>query len=138
MQPVEWKEKWKQSALYRKLHSGQGLVIAAVAIAAAAILIYMLCGLSSCGQNEAESQSLTHRLTLTQSASQDGLGEILSGIKGAGQTDVLITYDKQGTLVGVVVVSEGAGRQEVVVALLRAVQTATGADLDQIEIFERK
>ena len=33
---------------------------------------------------------------------------------------------------------EGAGNQQVAVRLLRAVQTATGATLDQINIFQRK
>ena len=74
----------------------------------------------------------------TGSTNQESdLGAILSQIEGAGDTDVLVTYDKSGALVGVIVVSEGAQDKQVTVRLMRAVQTATGAKMDQIEIFAK-
>jgi len=128
-------ERLKSSALWAKLRSPRSPVLLALAVALLAVMIYMMCNLHSCTTSGtmASSGSLWRSATTTQS----DLGAILSQIEGAGPTDVLVTYDKTGALVGVIVVSEGASDKQVSVRLMRAVQTATGANMDQIEIFEK-
>ena len=132
-------EAWarlKNSAFVRFLRSPKGPVTAALVVAVAAVLLYMAAGLNSCSDTGTVAKSSS--LWSSGSAStDDDLARILSQIEGAGDTDALITYDKQGALVGVVVVSEGARDHDVCVKLMRAVATATGADIDQIEIFEK-
>lgn len=126
--------RWKESALAKKLRSPQGPLLVALAVALVAIAVYMLANLNACTSGSVSSGGLWR--TSTDNTDQ-ALGEMLSQIEGAGQTDVLITYDKSGALVGVLVVSEGARDKQVTVRLMRAVQTATGAKMDQIEIFEK-
>jgi len=129
-------ERVRQCAAVRYLKSPKGPLVAAVAVALVAVMIYTLANLRSCESRGTISGggSLWHTAT---GGSDEDLSGILSQIEGAGETDVLVTYDKSGTLVGVVVVSEGARDQAVVVKLMRAVSTATGAKVDQIEIFEK-
>ena len=134
----EFWQRLKDSAPIRLLRSPRGPLIAAVAVAAIAISVYLACNMRSCTSS---SQSTVYGGSLWRTgsgATEDELGNILSQIEGAGSTDVLITYDKSGAVVGVVVVSEGAADKEVTVRLMRAVRTATGADIDRIEIFEKK
>jgi hypothetical protein len=130
-------DRLRSSALAEKLHSPHAPLYIALIVALVAIGVYMMSNLHSC-TSTSSSISGTGSLWRTSSAGTDqDLGDILSQIDGAGQTDVLITYDKSGALVGVVVVSEGARDKDVTVKLMRAVQTATGATIDQIEIFEK-
>lgn len=127
------KLKAKAAALWKTLRAKGNLTTVAVVVAFLAVAVYLLCNLGSCTSGGKVTSSLWKT-----SSSTDQLGDILSNIEGAGATDVLVTYDAAGQLVGVIVVAEGGGNQQVVVKLLRAVQTATGATLEQIDIFERK
>ena len=124
------------SALWARLRSPKAPLVIALSVALVAVMVYMACNLHSCTQSAtiADSGSLWRTSGGTTDAD---LGRILSEIEGAGATDVLVTYDKSGALVGVIVVSEGANDKQVAVRLMRAVQTATGAKLDQIEIFAK-
>lgn len=130
-------ERVKESAVWAKLRSPRSPVLLALAVALIAVMIYMALNLHSCSSSSgtmAGSGSLWRSSTAT---SRSDLGAILSQIEGAGDTEVLVTYDKSGALVGVIVVSEGASNSQVSVRLMRAVQTATGARMDQIEIFAK-
>ena len=129
-------ERVKSSAVWGKLRSPRAPVLIALSVALIAVMIYMAVNLTSCRQSGtmASTGSLWHS---NSSQQQSDLGAILSQIEGAGDTEVLVTYDKSGALVGVIVVSEGAADRQVSVRLMRAVQTATGAKLDQIEIFAK-
>ena len=131
---AKWDIRAKLTALAQALRRPGNAPKLAVGVAVVVLVIYLLCNLGSC----THTSSGTMGQSLFGTDDTDQLGAILSAIDGAGQTEVLVTYDKAGTLVGVIVVSDGAGNQQVVVKLLRAVQTATGATLDQIDIFERK
>ena len=123
----------KLTALFGRLRLKGNAPTIAIAVAVVVLVVYLLCNLGSCTSSTAG----TMGQSLFRTDATDDLGAILSAIEGAGTTQVLVTYDKAGALVGVIVVSDGAGNQQVVVKLLRAVQTATGATLDQIDIFER-
>ncbi|MBQ9145228.1 MAG: hypothetical protein IJX70_02015 [Clostridia bacterium] len=126
-----WRERLKSSPLLAKLKSKDGILLIGLGVAMIVIMVYLASSLNSC-------TSSTPQWSASLTGGDEDLGAILSQIEGAGTTEVLITRDKSGALVGVVVVSEGAGNQQVAVRLLRAVQTATGATLDQINIFQRK
>lgn len=132
-------ERLRASALWAKLRSPGGPVLVALTVALVAVMIYMACNLHSCGASTSGtiSSSGGSLWRTSGTTSNDDLSAILSRIEGAGSTDVLVTYDRSGALVGVIVVSEGAGDSGVSVRLMRAVQTATGADLDQIQIFTK-
>ena len=125
----------RESAFVRYLRSPKGPVAVALAVAVVAVMIYMIAGLRSCSTQQTVAKSSS--LWSSSQSTDDDLSRILSQIEGAGDTDVLITYDRQGALVGVVVVSQGAKDHDVSVKLMRAVATSTGADIDQIEIFEK-
>lgn len=124
---------WKQSALYRWLRTPKAPLIVALVVACIAVLLYVAIGGVSCS-----SKTTSTAKGSSQTSLENSLSAILSQIDGAGETDVLITTDSHGDLVGVIVVSQGAGDNRVAVLLMRAVATATGATPDQIDIFERK
>ena len=123
----------KQSALYRWLRTPKAPLIVALVVACIAVLLYVAIGGVSCN-----SKTTSTAKGSSQTSLENSLSAILSQIDGAGETDVLITTDSHGDLVGVIVVSQGAGDNRVAVLLMRAVATATGATPDQIDIFERK
>ncbi|MBO4534608.1 MAG: hypothetical protein J5755_01570 [Clostridia bacterium] len=126
--------KWKGSAFYRWLHTPRAPLIVALVVASVAVLLYLALGGVSCSAKTSTSTAKGS----SQTSLENSLSAILSEIDGAGETHVLITTDSKGDLVGVIVVSQGAGDNQVVVKLMRAVSTATGATPDQIDIFERK
>ena len=57
-------------------------------------------------------------------------------IQKNGSSEPVILKEILPEIVGIIVVSEGAADMNVRVALLRAVQAATGVKIDKIEIFE--
>lgn len=77
---------------------------------------------------------------------------VLSGIKGVGRVDIMISYketkstgalslDSQGkekTVESVLVVADGGESHAVREKIIRAVKAATGAEPHKIEVFERK
>lgn len=64
------------------------------------------------------------------------LAEMISEISGVGRSRVLITTNADSDIVGVVVVAEGAETVSNRVKMIRCVARATGATVDEIEIFE--
>lgn len=126
-------QRLKDSAAWQKLRSPQGPIVVALVLVAILLAVYLSTGLKSCTSTRTTVGSSS--LWGSSGNTDSELSSILTQIEGAGDTRVLITYDKAGALVGVVVVSEGANSPQVAVKLMRAVQTATGANMDQIEIF---
>lgn len=77
---------------------------------------------------------------------------ILSGIKGVGNVDVMISYkdtlpagtisigsdSKQPLVDGVLVVADGGANEAVREKIVRAVKVALGVEPHKIEVFERK
>lgn len=131
-----FKEKLKNNKFFSKISGIKNIeIIIAITVCVLAIAIYFLCGLGKSAESKAYSQS--------------SLEKVLSEIKGVGQTRVYITYsDSKGyssynddgrmpkEIIGIIVVSEGAGDPECEVRILRAIQTATGVTVDKIRIFE--
>ena len=168
----------KVKAVVEKIKGVKNIkMIVVIAICVLAILIYFL---ATTVKSEKKETSETD--------SSLELESILSQIKGAGKTKVMISYDGEGSIVpaetinssstitskdgnvtekttenkntvivtsggssgpvvlekkapdiiGIIVVSEGAGNPEVAVKLIRAVQTITGVTADKITVFEMK
>ncbi len=131
-----FKEKLKNNKFLGKLAGIKNIeIIIAVTVCVLAIGIYFLSGLGK------ETDSDTY--------SQSSLECVLSEIKGVGKTRVYITYSDSKSyssytddgkmpkeIIGIIVVSEGAGDPECEVRILRAIQTATGVSVDKIRIFE--
>ena len=61
---------------------------------------------------------------------------VLSAIDGAGRVSVLINENEEGSILGVLVVADGAGDLTVRMRLMSAVKATLGADMSQIEIVE--
>lgn len=131
-----FKEKLKNNKFLGKLSRIKNIeIIIAIVVCVLAVGIYFLCGLGK----SAESNTYT----------QSSLEKVLSEIKGVGETRIYITYsDSKGyssysddgrmpkEIIGIIVVSEGAGDPECEVRILKAIQTATGVTVDKIKIFE--
>ena len=64
------------------------------------------------------------------------LAEMISEISGVGRSRVLITTGEDSDVIGVVVVAEGAENMTNRIKMIRCVEKATGATVDEIEIFE--
>ena len=131
MQLENWLTKIKESAVVQRLRGPKAPLYVALVVAVLAVLLYVAIGGVSCDKKTTVKNSSHTQL-------ESSLSAILSEIEGAGETEVLVTTDSKGALVGVVVVSSGATDNYVVAKLMRAVATATGATPDQIDIFVRK
>lgn len=67
------------------------------------------------------------------------LEEALGYIDGAGKTKVMLTYSEDGeTVIGAIVIAEGARDIAVRLDLQRAAMTALGLSLSEVEVFEMK
>lgn len=138
-------ERIKENSTLQKIKSIKNIeIIIAVIVCVVAIGIYLISGIGKSGGKSIANES--------EQSSE--LEQIISNIKGVGKTKVYITYqgeienredngsflgssskdDKE--IIGVIVVSEGAGNPEAEIKILKAVQTATGVALDKIKIFE--
>ena len=125
----EMKGKISESKWFQRLKSVKNLeIIIAVILALVAIVVYF--SISVKGGSKLTSQSTE------MSDSEKRIAEMISEISGVGDARVLITSHADKTLLGVIVVAEGLGNMDNRVKIIRLVEKATGATVDQIEIFE--
>ena len=125
------KEKIKASKLFRKMKNVKNIeiIFAALLAAIAAVCFFAI----SAGKRHAVPTSVTNA-EMTEAESR--LAGVISEISGIGKAKVLITTGKEAGLIGVVVVAQGASAMENRIKMIRCVEKATGATVDQIEIFE--
>ena len=98
-------------------------VYGALALAVCVVLIWGGGGTKSEGAEDVESR----------------LEEALGFIDGAGKTKVMLTYSEDGeTVIGAIVIAEGARDIAVRLDLQRAAMTALGLSLSEVEVFEMK
>lgn len=122
------KNKIANSKLITKLKGVKNLeIVLAVLLAAVAVVAYV--AISVGGGKKSETQ-----VQMTEAEAR--VAEVISEISGVGKTRVLITNGADKSVVGVVVVAEGASNMDSRVKMIRLVEKATGATVDQIEIFE--
>ena len=123
------KNKIANSKLVAKLKGVKNLeIVLAVLLAAVAVVAYVAL---SVGGGEKKKQT---QVQMTEAEAR--VAEVISEISGVGKTRVLITNGADKSVVGVVVVAEGASNMDSRVKMIRLVEKATGATVDQIEIFE--
>ena len=124
------KNKIASSKWFVKLKSVKNLeIVLAVALAAVAVIAYVAISL---GGGVKKTQGGEIKMTEAEAR----VAEVISEISGVGKARVLITSGSDKLVVGVVVVAEGANDMENRVKMIRCIAKATGATVDQIEIFE--
>ena len=69
---------------------------------------------------------------------EERLCSVLSDIRGAGAVDVLIEYDTEKRVVGVIVTADGGSDPVVANNLTRAVTTLYGIPVSNVIVFERE
>ncbi len=124
------KQKISQSNWFSKLKNTKNLeIVIAVILAVVAAIAYFT--ISAKSKNAVPSSVET-----TMNAEEAKIAETISQISGVGRTRVLLTTGADSQVVGVVIVAQGAESMENRVKMIRCVEKATGASVDQIEIFE--
>ena len=104
-------------------------IIVAAIFAILAVILYFVITASSSGGKSVQT-------TMEMTEVEKRVAGMISEISGVGESRVLITTGSDKSVVGVVVVAEGAGIMDHRVKIIRLVEKATGATVDQIEIFE--
>ncbi len=69
---------------------------------------------------------------------EEKLCSVLSGISGVGDVDVMIEYDRDSGVSGVIVTAEGGSDPVVANNLTRAVTTLYGIPVSSVIVFERE
>ena len=77
------------------------------------------------------------QITDGDGGSEEQLCGILSAIDGAGQVDVMLEYDRQGQVSGVIVLAEGAGNAVVANNLTKGVATLYSIPVSSVIVFEK-
>ena len=125
------KGKLAKAQWFIKLKEVKNLeIIVAAIFAIIAIAVYFI--ISAGGTKVGKTNSTVAEMT----ENEKRVAEMISEISGVGETRVLITSDGNKEVVGVVVVAEGATAMENRIRIMRLIGKATGATVDQIEIFE--
>ena len=126
----EIKQKILQSKWFSKLKNTKNIeiVIAVVLALVAAIAYFAISAKSKTTQPSKEETPMTQE--------EAKIAETISQISGVGKTRVLLTTGPDAQVVGVVVVAQGAEEMDNRIKMIRCVEKATGATVDQIEIFE--
>lgn len=70
--------------------------------------------------------------------SEERLCSILSGIKGAGEVDVMIEYGEDDRVVGVIVTAEGGSNPVVANDLTNGVSTLYNIPVSSVIVFEKE
>ena len=123
------KGKIAKSKWFIKLKSVKNLeIILAVLLAAVAIVVYVAISFGGGPKKSSVQAEMTE--------AEARVAQTISEIAGVGRARVLITNGADKNVVGVVVVAEGADDITNRVKMIRLVEKATGASVDQIEIFE--
>lgn len=107
-------------------------IVIAVILALVAAVTYF--AIASKGRSETTSFPIEQEVKMRDDEAR--LAGLISDLSGIGRSRVLITTGAQEEIVGVVVVAEGANDMANRVKMIRCVEKATGATVDQIEIFE--
>lgn len=72
---------------------------------------------------------------IPEAAPEDRLSRVLSGMAGAGRTEVAVYYDAQSVPCGALVLAQGAKDVAVRLQLTNAVATLLGLDADAVAVY---
>lgn len=119
------KSKW-----FGKLKKVKNLeIVLAMALAFVAIVVYFALCFGARGEK-------VSRPEIEMTEAEARVARMISELAGVGEARVLITNGADKAVVGVVIVAEGAESMDNRVKMIRLAEKATGARVDQIEIFE--
>lgn len=125
-------DKIKANPTVKKLKKIKNLqLIAAVFIIAVALLIYS--GVAS----KSKSTDVEQVSQSVMDEEEQRLSKILGGIEGAGTVETMITR-KDGEIVGILVIAEGAEDISVMLKLLSATTTVMGVDKSIVDVYAMK
>ena len=124
--------KTNSNGFFKKIKSIKNLqIIAVVFIIAVALIIYSTVMTS---KSNGDTQTAVSTVMTTD---EQRLSAILSNIDGAGKVEAMIT--KQGdTVMGVLVIADGASDILVRVRLIEAAATALGVEKKVVNVYSRK
>ncbi len=100
------------------------LLIASVAILALSILT--------------ENSDSRRQIIDNDGGSEEQLCSMLSSIKGAGQVEVMVQYNEDSTVAGVIVTAEGGGNPITANALTNGVATLYNIPVSSVIVFEKE
>lgn len=107
-------------------------IIAAIFIIAVALLIY-----SSVATGNAARSASSDEQSTEMDEDESRLASILEGLEGVGRVETMITREDD-TIVGILVIAEGAEDIAVRLRLLSAVTTAMGVDKQIVNVYTMK
>lgn len=114
-----------------KVKKNAEIVIAAI-LALIAIVAYFAIGAAG----RTKSASTGGKISAEMTDEEKRISAMISEIDGIGSARVYISYDDK-KVSGVVVVAKGADKTDKKVQIVRLLEIATGASVDQIQIFQK-
>lgn len=127
-------DKIKNSETFKKIKGIKNIkLIGVIFIIAIALIIYS----SVIGSDSDLGDKISPVDASEMNSDEQRLAAVLSGIEGAGEVCVMIT-EKDGVVVGVLVVAEGADNIPVLIKLIEAASTALGVDRKIVNVYKMK
>ena len=125
--------KVRNSGIVKKIKGIKNIrIIAAIFIIAVALLIY-----SSVATGNAARTASSDEQSTAMDEDESRLASILEGLEGVGRVETMITREDD-TIVGILVIAEGAEDIAVRLRLLSAVTTAMGVDKQIVNVYTMK
>lgn len=125
--------KVRNSGIVKKIKGIKNIrIIAAIFIIAVALLIY-----SSVATGNAARSASSDEQSTEMDEDESRLASILEGLEGVGRVETMITREDD-TIVGILVIAEGAEDIAVRLRLLSAVTTAMGVDKQIVNVYTMK
>lgn len=125
--------KVRNSGIVKKIKGIKNIrIITAIFIIAVALLIY-----SSVATGNAARTASSDEQSTEMDEDESRLASILEGLEGVGRVETMITREDD-TIVGILVIAEGAEDITVRLRLLSAVTTAMGVDKQIVNVYTMK
>ena len=125
--------KVRNSGIVKKIKGIKNIrIIAAIFIIAVALLIY-----SSVATGNAARTASSDEQSTEMDEDESRLASILEGLEGVGRVETMITREDD-TIVGILVIAEGAEDIAVRLRLPSAVTTAMGVDKQIVNVYTMK
>lgn len=125
--------KVRNSGIVKKIKGIKNIrIIATIFIIAVALLIY-----SSVATGNAARSASSDEQSTEMDEDENRLASILEGLEGVGRVETMITREDD-TIVGILVIAEGAEDIAVRLRLLSAVTTAMGVDKQIVNVYTMK
>mgnify|MGYP003292775155 CR=1 FL=1 len=117
--------------MFEKIKDNNNLVRLITILLIASILIISLSILT-------ENSDTRRQIIDRDGAAEKELCSVLSSIKGAGEVDVLVQYNEDSSVSGVIVTSEGANDPIIMNNLTKGVATLYNIPVSSVIVFEKE